>query len=434
MEVTNLVSTDVVVEQIVVDDKPKRVAGVIVAGHGFQHMYADGFLILLPTISAAFGMNTVTEGLFSAVRQVAGGLTTMGGGFFVDMFSGKRGLLLAASLFLMGFGYMLIGLVSNYPALLITVALAAAAGSFWHPVGLGILSASFPQRRAFMMAIHRSAGNVGEFATPLLIAAALLLVTWEQVLLGGFVLITAVSIALYITLARLGLPTQASSSRGAGSQFRSIGVLFKSRALPMLMLVSGLRGMADRGFIFFLPFYITREVQLKDPTATTLDAAPVVAYHLAIMTVMAIVVPPLIALVADKTGRKPVMIATLIASSFFMGLLWWVGELGWQFTALLSIFGAFRFAVTNLTQAASLDIAEGKRLEGSMIGLLWGNNATWGAVSPVLLGALIATFATTANEYQMIFAYATVLTIAATIAGLFMVNTGRPDRAVPVQS
>jgi MFS family permease len=413
------------------EEKPKRVAGVIVAGHAFQHMYADGFLVLLPTISAAFGMNAVTEGLFSAIRQLASGVTTMGGGFLVDTFSGKRGLLLASSLFLMGFGYMLIGAAPNYPVLLVTVALAAAAGSFWHPVGLGILSVSFPHRRALMMALHRSAGNVGEVATPLLIWLALIVITWRQVLLGGFFLITAVSIALYITLSRLGLPQQASSPRGAGSQLRSIGVLFRSRALPMLMLVSGLRGMADRGFIFFLPFYITKEVQLKDPSASTLDAAGVVAYHLAIMTAMAIIVPPLIALVADKTGRKPVMIATLIASSFFMGMLWWVGELGWQFTVLLAIFGAFRFAVTNLTQAASLDLAEGKRLEGSMIGLLWGNNATWGAISPVLLGTLVASFASTANEYQMIFAYGFVLTIAATVAGFFMVNTGRPDRDMP---
>jgi MFS family permease len=383
--------------------------------------------------SQAFGMTAVTEGLFSAIRQLASGITTMGGGFLVDTFSGKRGLLLAGSLFLMGLGYMLIGAAPNYPVLLVTVALAAAAGSFWHPVGLGILSVSFPQRRAFMMALHRSAGNVGEVATPLLIWAALIVITWRQVLLGGFFLITAVSIALYITLSRLGLPKQVSAPRGAGSQLKSIGVLFRSRALPMLMLVSGLRGMADRGFIFFLPFYITKEVQLNDPTASTLDAAGVVAYHLAIMTAMAIFVPPLIALVADKTGRKPVMIATLIASSLFMGMLWWVGELGWQFTVLLAIFGAFRFAVTNLTQAASLDLAEGKRLEGSMIGLLWGNNATWGAISPVLLGTLIASFASTSNEYQMIFAYGFVLTVAATIAGFFMVNTGRPDRKMPAK-
>ncbi len=416
-----------------VEEKPKRVAGVIVAGHAFQHMYADGFLVLLPAIYDAFGMSPLSAGFFSAIRQAAGGLMTVGGGFVVDTFSGKRGLLLASSLALMGFGYLLIAAAPNYPILLVTVAIAAAAGSFWHPVALGILSTSFPQRRAFMMAIHRSAGNVGESVTPILVAAALFAISWRQVLLAGFLLIIVAAIMLYVALSRLGLPQKATEKRGAGEQLKSIGGLFKDRALPMLLLVSGLRGMADRAFVFFLPLFIAKEVRLEDPGASIGEVGLVVGYHLLVMSVMAIIVPPFIALVADKTGRKPVMVATLIVSTFFMGMLWWVGELGWQFTVLLAIFGAFRFAVTNLTQAASLDLAEGKRLEGSMIGLLWGNNATWGAISPILLGGLIATFATTENEFQMVFAYGFVLTLAATIGGFFMVNTGRPDREMPAK-
>jgi len=414
-------------------ENQNRIAGAIVAGHGFQHMYADGFLVLMPTIAEAFGMTALTTGLFSAIRQAAGGLMTVGGGFLIDMFSGRRGLLLAGSLFMMGFGYLLMGLAPNFPVLLITVAIAAAAGSFWHPIGLGLLSTSFPQRRAFMMAIHRSAGNVGEFVTPTLVGFALLAITWRQVLLAGFFLIAAVSVTLYITLRRLGLQTRATEKRKAGTQFRDIGGLFKERALPMLLLVSGLRGMADRAFVFFLPFYITREVQLADPSVSTTEAAVIVGYHFSVMAATAIVVPPLIALVADRTGRKPVMLSALIGSSFLMGALWWVGETGWLFFALIGVFGAFRFSVTNLTQAAALDIAEGKRLEGSMIGLLWGNNATWGALSPLLLGGLITWFATGDNEYQMLFSYGLILTVAATLAGFFLPNTGRPDREIPAK-
>ena len=43
----------------------------------------------------------------------------MGGGFVVDMFSGKRGLLLAGSLFTMGLGYLLVAAAPNYTILLI---------------------------------------------------------------------------------------------------------------------------------------------------------------------------------------------------------------------------------------------------------------------------------------------------------------------------
>lgn len=421
-----------------VKEHPRKIAGVIVGGHAFQHMYADGFLVLLPSIYAAFGMTPITSGLFSMVRQAAGGIMTMCGGFVIDTFSGRRGLLLASSMFLLGLGYMMIAVAPNYFILLITVGIGAAAGSFWHPVGLGILSMSFPKRRAFMMAIHRSAGNIGEFVTPLVVAAALVAISWRQILVAGFLLITLVAIAIYVTLNRLGLQSKATEKRSILSQVKAIGGMFKERTLPVLLLVSGTRGAGDRAFVFFLPLFVTREVQIANPgisfAEAALKAAPQNAALFSIMSAMAILVPPLLAIVADRTGRKPVMLLALVASSIFLFALWWVGDLGWQFTALIAVFGAFRFAVTNLTQAVSLDIAEGKRLEGSMIGLLWGNNATFGALSPLLLGVLITAFATTENEYQMIFSYALIMNLVATITAFFLPNTGRPDREIRAKS
>jgi len=420
-----------------VKEQPRKIAGVIVAGHAFQHMYVDGFLVLLPVIYAAFGMTPITGGLFAMIRQAASGFMTMGGGFVIDTFSGRRGLLLASSLFLMGLGYMLIAAAPNYMILLIAVGIGAAAGSFWHPIGLGILSTSFPRRRALMMAIHRSAGNIGDLVTPLAIAAALVAITWRQVLVAGFLLITVAALAIYLTLSRLGLQSNATEKRSAGSQLRAIGGLFKERTLPMLLLVSGMRGAGDRAFVFFLPLFVTREVQIANPgmslAEAALKAAPQNAALFSIMSAMAIVIPPLLALIADRTGRKPVMLVTLIASTIFLAALWWVGSLGWHFTALIAVFGAFRYAVTNLTQAVSLDIAEGRRLEGSMIGLLWGNNATFGALSPVLLGVLITAFATTQNEYHMVFAYTLIMNLIATVAAFFLPNTGHPDREIPTQ-
>jgi fucose permease len=106
-------SADPQIEQATVEEKPKQVAGVIVTGHAFQHMYADGFLILLDPIYHAFGLSPVSAGILSSVRQGAGGLLTMGGGFIVDTFSGRRGLLLASSLFAMGFGYALVAAAPN---------------------------------------------------------------------------------------------------------------------------------------------------------------------------------------------------------------------------------------------------------------------------------------------------------------------------------
>jgi MFS family permease len=422
-----LASSEAASAPVQVQQKPKRIAGAIVAGHAFQHMYADGFLVLLDSIYQSFGLNPVSAGALSAVRQGAGGLLTMGGGFIVDMFAGKRGLLLSGSLFAMGLGYLLVAAAPNYTILLITLGIGSGAASFWHPVGLGILSTSFPNRRAFMMSIHRSAGGIGETVTPLVVGAALFAISWREVLLAGFFLMTAVSLTLLVVLSKLGLQTQATEKRSAGEQARSIGALFKERALPTLLIVSGLRGMGDRALVFFLPLFIGESMRHDNPDVSLERVAFVIGLHLTLMSSMSIVVPPVIGLLADRIGRKPVMLVTLTGTTIITGLLALVGEMGWSFSVLIGALGAVRFAVTNLTQAASLDIAEGKRLEGSMIGLLWGNNATFGALSPLLIGGLIAVFSTGDNEFALIFPYVAVLTLGATIAALFLPgDLGKP--------
>lgn len=412
----------------VIVEKPKRVAGTIITGHGFQHMYADGFLVLLPIIQDAFGMGPVALGLLSASRQAAGGLLSMGGGFFVDLFSGSRGVLLAGSLFTMALAYLVAGAAPSAAILIIGVSLGSAAGSFWHPVGLGILSYTFPRSRALLMSLHRSSGSLGEVITPFIVAGALVYTTWRGVLVGGFFLIAIVAAALLLTLARLGLPRRRPVKRSADDQFRSIGGLFSNRALPVLLAVSGLRGMADRAVIFFLPILIAQFLRQTEADPSDQRIAAVVAPHLALMVGTSIVVSPLIGAFSDRAGRKPVLVAVLFFSAAITGALSFVGQLGPLFLGLIGLLGIVRFAGANLAQAASLDIAEGRRIEGSMIGLLWGNNALFGAFSPLLLGAIIAWASPpgVADNYRLIFPYATVIALLAGAAALFLPPIGQP--------
>ena len=416
---------------VVVVSKPKRVAGVIVTGHGFQHMYADGFLVLLPIIQDVFGMGPVALGILSASRQAAGGLLSMGGGFMVDLFAGNRGIFLAGSLFSMGFAYLLAGIAPNAAVLIAAVSIGSAAGSFWHPVGLGILSFTFPKDRALLMSLHRSAGSLGEVITPFLVAGALVFTTWNGVLVGGFFVIAVVSATILFVLARLGLPRRETISRTAGAQFRSISGLFTNRALPVLLIVSGLRGMADRAIVFFLPVLIAQLLRETEADPSNARIAAVIAPYLALMVGTSIVVSPLIGMFSDRAGRKPVLVGVLFFSTVITGIMSFTAELGAVLLVLVGLLGIVRFAGANLAQAASLDVAEGRHIEGSMIGLMWGNNAFFGAFSPLLLGIIIAVFSPAGtDDYRLIFPYATVIAILATLAALFLPPIGKPQPRV----
>jgi sugar phosphate permease len=58
-------------------------------------------------------------------------------------------------------------------------------------------------------------------------------------------------------------------------------------------------------------------------------------------------------------------------------------------TASVVMFGVFLFSVNSLTQAAAVDVASGKGLEGTFIGLMWGSNAFFGAIASVIAGVLV---------------------------------------------
>ncbi len=414
--------------------KRKRIAGVIVTGHAFQHMYADGFLVLLPSIYDAFGLSGVSAGVLAAVRQGSAGLLTMGGGFVVDMFSGRRGLLLSGSLFLMGLGYLFVAAAPNYAVLLLALTLGSATGSFWHPVGLGLLSMTFPANRAFVMSLHRSAGSLGETVTPLFVGLALAVITWREVLLAGFVLMTVVSIALYVVLARLGLQQASSATRGLREQLGELGHMLRTEtALRPLLLVSGLRGMADRAFIFFLPLFIAEGLREIDADVTMARIAFVVGYHLVVFSVLGIFVPPVLGALADRIGRKPVMIGVLVGSLVPLGLLSAYPSVGLGFTVLIALLGMFRFAGANLTQAGALDLAEGRHLEGSMVGLLWGNNALFGSVSPVIAGILVDRLSG-GNAFAVIFPYALAMNVLALVVAFWLPSLGGQKGRPPASS
>ena len=73
---------------------------------------------------------------------------------------------------------------------------------------------------------------------------------------------------------------------------------------------------------------------------------------------------------------------------------------GWGMTGMVFLFGVFIFTVNSLTQAAAIDVAEGKGLEGTFLGLMWGSNAFFGAIASVGAG-LLANYAGWSSAFYL---------------------------------
>ena len=53
--------------------------GGIIASHSLQHLYGEGFYVVLPVIYTALELTPVTAGFIGTVRQISSGFSSMVG-------------------------------------------------------------------------------------------------------------------------------------------------------------------------------------------------------------------------------------------------------------------------------------------------------------------------------------------------------------------
>lgn len=384
------------------------VVWALIAAHTMQHVYTRGFLVLLPFMMESLGIGTIGAGVMEAVRRITSGIASMGGGVLTDRVQHLRGPILAGSIGLMGFGYLIIGVFPNYYVILIALGFAAAAGSIWHPPALGIISQRFPEKRGYYVSMHRSAGNVGETIAPVVFGLLLGIIAWQAVLWGVFPFAMGVAVLIMVYLRNIGGSKQQmvdAGNRSLGAQLGAIGNLFRYKSFVALLFVGGVRGIADGAVMLFLPIYLRRELEMDAWT---------IGLYVSLLTAVAIFTGPFFGRLSDSWGRGRVILMIMACSTVIVSLMIIFND-GLALAGLVALAGIFMFSVNSLTQAGSMDMAEGLNLEGSMIGLLWGVNAFFGALSPIVLGIL-----TNVYGVGIFFMYAAVFYAIGTLASLLL--------------
>ena len=366
--------------------KNSVMATSLIGAHGLEHMYGHSFAVLVTALYADLGLDPIQAGLLSAVRQLSSGVTSMASGFFVDMFQHRQAQVLAISMAMIGVGYFLVSIAPIFSLILVALLIASAGSALWHPPALGLLSQRFPERRGLFISLHRSTGNVGDMIGPLIAGGLLVWLafsgSWRWIMGGGTPMLLLLAVLILVVLRNVAGPktgpvdfrtkfkTQLISLRGA----------FQGRGMWAIFTVSAVRGMADRSFIFFLPFYLREELGM---------GFMLMSVHVMLVAAPGIVSGPLFGMLSDRIGRRSIITFVMAITVILPIALVLAGSNAVLTLTAVTVFGFFHSIVNSLTQAAAIDEASGRGLDATFIGLMWGSNAFFGAGTAIIAGWLV---------------------------------------------
>jgi len=352
---------------------------LITAGHGLTHWYPATFYLLLPLIGNELGLTYSQIGLIMTCQYVASAVANVPGGVLVDTV-GRKGLLMALSLFWVGFPYLLIGFTHSYPMLLMCIALVGFGNSLWHPTAIPTLAQRYPERKGLVLSLHGMGGNVGDAVAPIVVGAALAVFSWREVVVLNVAPGLVVALLMFALLGSLQLgarskevATQSLADYGSG-----LRQLLRNRALVLLSVGSSFRSMTQTALLTFLPVYLANEMGYSPAwvgaclfvlQAAGFSAAPV-AGHL-----------------SDRMGRKQILMGSMASSAVVLLAMAFAGGSP-LFIGLVAILGFFLYATRPVIQAWMLESTP-KNMGGSSIGVLFGAQAVGGALGP-LFGGLVA--------------------------------------------
>lgn len=403
------------------EKSPHRLAAPsLFAGHTLHHVYDYGLYVILPLIYTEFALTPVAAGLMDTVRRVSSGAAAIGGGFLVDQLQHRRILILCLSMVTMGLGYLIMGLAPAYLLILVALGLVGIAHqSLWHPSALSLLSQRYPERRGFMVSMHRSSGNLGDAIGSLAVGALMLVLAWQSILRAAFPVALGVALLLWLVLRRAPgwqeFETRSKTRRHVGEQLRSLRELFQSKGLLLLFLLAGVSGLGQGGFQLWLPIYLQETHGMGSFG---------IGLHMALLTSMGIAAGPLIGALSDRFSRKPMIVILLAGKAIVAALMAFFGA-GLMLTMFVGLMGAFMFAGHALIDAGALDLGEGRRLEGSLVGLLWGSNALFLGLAPVIVGLLMTSFG-----YTTLFWYMAVMNGLGSLMALILPAFGHHSASI----
>ncbi len=383
-------------------------AAVIMFGHMIKHLYASGFqTLILPEIKIALNLSNAQFGFLGSVRGLSWSIATVAGGYLGDRYTGKTAVFLGFTLVFIGLSQFVVGYASSYWVLLATMFLIGGAPAMFHPFAIGELSRRFPDRRGFAVSLHGMGGMTGEVLGPLVVAGVLAFLMWRDVL--KLSLFPAIIIAFTIWIVLRTLPRLESQAASRKEYFTSVGVLLRNPMFMILVISTGIRGMGEGAVDTFVPLYLRDTLEMSERDRAFLFSGA---------QVIGLAAQPVMGFVADRFGRKVVLIPSTVSIGI-LSLLLSVADPGYQVVLIILAKGTFKFSLHHVFIAAAIDASKGQA-QSTVTSFMYAAGLL-GIVSPSIAGVISDTY-----SIHAAFVFGGILTLVAFLV-LLRYNAPKPD-------
>ena len=382
MERNSLAQQDAqpVSEETLLSRRNVSLLATLAAGHSVVHWFTMAFPVLLAEVVTSLGLGPLAAGAIVSARRMSGAASIIPLGMLADRYASMRTLFMTTALVWFGVGYFLVGISSTRGMLIASAAVLGVGAGLWHPPAIGMLSTTFPQRRASVMAIHGVGASLGDIVGPLVVGVLLVYASWQGIF--RFSLLPALVLAVLFFVAMRG--ASAGVARGNLSfkgYFSALRQAAQHRPLLISISAGAMRQSGQVLLLTFVPIYARDQLEL---------GPEFVGVFIALLMGLSLVSQPILAYISDRTSRKAAILPGAIILTVFTPMLAFAtSELA--VFALVTVIGLFLFSTSILLGAYGLDIAP-PELHSSTTAAQFMVGMLLGSIAPLTAGVLATLF------------------------------------------
>jgi len=339
-------------------------------GHFSNDLAPIGMYLIIPAFGSAIGLSPSEIGLLFMIHNLGASLAYVPAGMLADHVA-NRGIILAATFFWVGFGYLTASFADGFWVFAILIGIAGMGDATWHPIATGVLAQMHKAKRAYALGVHAIGGHISEVVA--LPAAGLVLAFWDwQMAIQVLIIPTLIMGCIFVYIAPK-VPRHVNS-RPTRADFADIWRIWTNRSGLRLIALFTSYNMGLLAIVTMTPLYLRANLDFGWMTT---------AMAMAVMMLLGALAQPGMGKISDRIGRRPVIITgnTIATTSAFLA---WLSASFVVTLIALGIAISALVAIRAVLQAAAVDHA-GRR-EGTSLGLTFAAMDGFAASAALLAG------------------------------------------------